>query len=137
MEFNDMDGLDDIIEAALRDESLREVPSGFHQRMAGRLRVTALAKSERQGFHFRMAATAMVFAVLGVVLIGVPVLAFYQGWMVHSVPGAMGYFDYLVVFAVQYWGEIAVILGGATGVAAVAAATTLALPRLRRRAQQH
>jgi len=115
---------------------MRVVPAGFHQRMTDRLRVTALAKSERQGFRFRMAATAIVFLSLGAVVVGVPMMAFYQGWVVHSVPGAMGYFDYFVVFGLQYWREIMVALGAATAVAALGAGSSLLVPYFRRRATQ-
>lgn len=131
MDLNEMDDMDRMIEDALRSEPLREVPRGFHQRMSNRLQVAALVQTERQGFRFRMMATAAVLLALGATVIGVPFLAFYQGWAVQTVPGAMGYFDSLVVFAMQYWGEIVVALGAAAVLAVLATTSSVLYVRLR------
>jgi len=136
MDLNEMDKLDNVIEDALRSEPMRPVPSGFHRRMSNRLQVTALVQKERQGFRFRMAATSMVFLALGVAAIGVPAAAFYQGWVVRSVPGAMGYFDYFVVFGLRYWGEIVVVAGAAGAVALLATVAGLLIPHVRQRMQR-
>ncbi|GMV91505.1 MAG: hypothetical protein AMXMBFR82_12830 [Candidatus Hydrogenedentota bacterium] len=136
MDLNEMDDMDRMIEEALRSEPMRNVPQGFHLRMSNRLHVTALVQNERQGFRFRMMATAAVFAILGAAIVGVPALAFYQGWGVQAVPGAMGYFDYLVVFAFQYWGEIVIALSATTLLAGLATATGWALVRLRQPQKQ-
>ena len=111
MELNEMDEMDVLIEEALRSEPMRPVPAGFHARMENRLQVTALVQRERQGYRFRMMATAALLAVLGFVVLGVPVIAYMQGAVVQSVPGAMGYFDYLIVYAVQSWEMIAFAAG--------------------------
>ena len=136
MDLNEMDELDNLIEDALRSEPMRQVPPEFHRRMSSRLQVTALVQSERQGFRFRMVATSLVFLALGITAIGVPAAAFYQGWMVHSVPGAMGYFDYFVVFGLRYWSEIVVVLGMASAVALLATVAALVVPHLRQRMQR-
>lgn len=136
MDLDEMDELDGMIEEVLRTEPMHSVPAGFHRKMESRLRVTALIKQEQQGFRFRMAASAVVFAVLGFVVVGVPAVAFYQGWMVRSVPGAMGYFDYLVVYALQSWDKVVLALGIAAVVAVAATMVGVLLPYLRHRAQR-
>lgn len=136
MDLNEMDELDRMIEDALRNEPMRQVPQGFQRRISSRLHVAALVQTERHGFRFRMAATASVLLVLVVAIVGVPAAAFYQGWGVQSVPGALGYFDYLVVFAFQYWGEIVVALSVTCAVTVLATASGLLLVRLRRRPQR-
>jgi hypothetical protein len=136
MHLDEMDELDGLIEEALRSEPMRQVPQGFHQRMSSRLQVTALVQTERQGFRFRMAATALVFLALGATVIGVPATAYFQGWRAQSVPGAMGYFDYFVVFGLRYWSEIIVALGVASAVVLVVAAASLVIPQLLQRVQR-
>ena len=136
MELNEMDAMDRMIEEALRSEPMRAVPAGFHARMENRLQVTALVQRERQGYRFRMMATAALLAVLGFVVVGVPVIAYLQGATVQSVPGAMGYFDYLVVSAVQSWEVIAIAVGASLLVAVAAALFGVLAPYIGRHAHR-
>ena len=136
MDLSEMDELDGLIDGALRSEPMRDVPAGFQKRMGNRLQVTALVQQERQGFRFRVAASALAFAALGVTAVGVPAVAFFQGWMVRSVPGAMGYFDYLTVYAVQNWDRIVLGLGVAALIAVAVTALGVLLPHLHPRAQR-
>ncbi len=136
MDLSEMDELDGMIDEALGGEPMRAVPAGFHRKLENRLRVTALVKQERQGFRFRMVASGLLFAVLGFVVVGVPAIAFYQGWVVRSVPGAMGYFDYLVVFALQSWDKVVLALGIAVVAAVAATMVGVVVPFIRHRAQR-
>ena len=133
MDLNNMNDIDRFIEDALANEPLRPVPAGFHRRVEERVRVAALATHERRGFHSRLFASGVLFAMLGFTVVLVPALAFYQGWTVRALPGAMGYFDYLTVFVVQFWGEILLAAGAGAGVLAIAALIGLLVPVLRRK----
>ena len=138
MDLNNMNELDRFIEDALKGEPLRPVPAGFHKRVEERVRVAAIASRERRWFHSRMIASVILFAMIGFTVVVVPALAFFQGWTVRALPGAMGYLDYMMVFAAQSWAEILLTLGiGAIVVAAVAIAWFV-VPMLRRNAaRQH
>lgn len=133
-----MHDLDHIIEDALKSEPLREVPTGFHRRVTDRVRVAALASGERRGFHSRVLASVLLFAMIGFTVVLVPALAFYQGWTYRALPGVMGYFDYLTVLVVQSWSAIFIALAIGAGVAGLAGFIWMVLPALRRRtAKQH
>lgn len=123
-----------MIESALKSEPLRPVPMGLHERVEARLRVVALETRERRGFHKRLWASAALFAMLAVTLVIVPALAFYQGWSVRALPGALGYLDYITVFVMQAWGEIVVALAIGGGVVTFVAAAGLLIPLFRRKA---
>ncbi|HRK35809.1 MAG TPA: hypothetical protein PLJ47_14525 [Candidatus Hydrogenedentes bacterium] len=131
MDPNNMTELDRMIEEALKSEPLRPVPNGFHRRVEERVRVAAFASQERRGFHSRLWASAVLFAMLGFTLVLVPALAFFQGWTVRALPGAMGYLDYLTVFFMQSWGEILLALAGAAGVVGAVAAVWMIVPLVR------
>jgi hypothetical protein len=138
MDPNNMNDIDRFIEDALKNEPLRAVPTGFHRRVEERVRVASLANHERRGFHSRVLASVILFAMIGFTVVLVPALAFFQGWTVRALPGAMGYFDYLTVFVVQSWGEILVAVAAGTGILAVAALVWMVIPALRRgAARQH
>lgn len=138
MDLNNMNDLDRFIEDALNSEPMRPVPQGFHRRVEERVRVAAMASRERRGFQSRMAASAILFAMVGFTVVVVPVLAFYQGWSFRALPGAMGYLDYMTVFVMQSWGQILLALGAGAGVLAVAALAWMIVPMVRRRAaRQH
>ncbi|MDZ4859695.1 MAG: hypothetical protein SGI88_12000 [Candidatus Hydrogenedentes bacterium] len=133
-----MSDLDQIIVDALKSEPLRAVPTGLHRRIEERVRVAAFASQERRGFQTRLWASAALFAMVGFTLVLVPALAFFQGWNVRALPGAMGYFDYLTVFFLQSWGQIAVAVASGAGVLAFAAVVWMVAPMLRRGAlRQH
>ncbi|MCP4645412.1 MAG: hypothetical protein GY851_33520 [bacterium] len=96
MDENSSHDLDLLIEQALEGETMRPVPPGFHARFEDRLRVARIADQEHRRMRFGLATGAILFATLAVALFFVPVISFVQGWAVRSLPGGMGYFDYLL-----------------------------------------
>ncbi|MCC6153479.1 MAG: hypothetical protein IT367_06950 [Candidatus Hydrogenedentes bacterium] len=138
MDLNNMNDLDRYIEDALKGEPMRPVPTGFHKRVEERVRVAAIASRERRWFHSRMIASVILFAMIAFTVVIVPALAFFQGWTVRALPGAMGYLDYMMVFASQSWPEILLAVGFGVIVVAAAAIAWLVVPMLRRNAaRQH
>lgn len=138
MSPNEWNDLDVMIEDALRSEPLREVPAGFHRRIDERLRVVAMVAKERKGFQMRLLASAALFAALLLTVVVVPALAYAQGWTVRSMPGAMGYLDYLAVFMAQEWEKLAIVTVGVAVVVAVALGLRGAVSLVRgRMARQH
>ncbi|MCC6797207.1 MAG: hypothetical protein IT366_18970 [Candidatus Hydrogenedentes bacterium] len=138
MDLNNMNDLDRFIEDALKNDPLRPVPTGFHKRVEQRVRVAAIASSERRWFHSRMIASVILFAMVAFTVVIVPALAFFQGWTVRALPGAMGYLDYMMVFATQSWPEILLAVGFAAIVVVAAAVAWFVVPILRRNAaRQH
>lgn len=135
---NEWNDLDVMIEDALRSEPLREAPAGFHRRLDERLRIVAMVAKERKGFQIRVLASTALFAALLFTVVVVPALAYAQGWTVRSMPGAMGYLDYLAVFVVQEWEKLALVAVGVALVAAVALGLRAAVSLVRgRAARQH
>jgi hypothetical protein len=135
---NEWNELDALIEDALRAEPVREVPDGFHRRLGERLHLVALVAKERKGFQTRLLASAALFAALLITVVVVPALAYAQGWTVRSLPGALGYFDYLAVFVAQEWETLAVVATSAAVTAAGALALRAVVSLVRgRSAPQH
>ena len=137
MDPSNMNDLDRLIEDALKSEPLRPVPAGFQRRVEERVRVVAFASRERKGFHTRLLASAVLFAMVGVTLVLVPALAFFQGWTVRALPGALGYFDYLSVFFAQSWGIIAAAGIAVAGILAAAALIYMLVQTRRGHAARH
>jgi len=137
MESNHMTDLDAFIDQALRGEPVHRVPSGFHRRLTERLRVAAIVQQERRHFHRRMVSMGIVFGGLLVTMVGLPVLAYFEGWVARSVPAGMGYLDYFTVSMITGLGALragAIALAGAVG---VMAGIALLVPLLRRRGASH
>jgi hypothetical protein len=129
-----MNQLDAIIEEALRSEPLRAVPAGFHGRLEQRLRVAQIVNRERKGLRLRMSTGLSVLAVVAFTIVGVPTLAFYQGWTERALPGAMGYLDYLLLTTTQSWTTVALVAGGVVAVALIVSLLLVSVPVLRSRA---
>ena len=123
--------LDALIERALAGEPIQPVPARFRARLEDRLRVSAVVQKERQRIRFGMAAGAILFTALASVMVFVPVLSYFQGFVDRSVPGGLGYFDYLVVSLLSAWGPVAsssgLLVAGVLGFVVVAAATVSAV----------
>ena len=83
------------IKDALTGESMRPVPSGMHNRINQRLKITALIQNERRQFRRTMVmALSMLFLCFGA---GIS-FAFYggvKGLFETAAPGALGYIDYM------------------------------------------
>lgn len=83
------------IEDALTSEPMRSVPSGMHNRIEQRLKITALIQKEKSQFRRTMVmAWSMIFLCLG----GGISFAFYggvKGLLQTAAPGALGYIDYM------------------------------------------
>ena len=126
MDHNRLPDLDVLIEQALSEEPIRPVPMGFHARLEERLRIAALVEREKKRFRYGTTVGAVLFAALGLTFVFVPVLAYLQGWVVRSVPGGMGYLDYVLVSLVNVFGT----LHKPSGVAVVAAAGFIVLAAL-------
>ncbi|NIA16267.1 MAG: hypothetical protein GWP08_19570 [Nitrospiraceae bacterium] len=96
MAHSDPRDLDSAIDSALRGETLRAAPSGFCQAIGARLAIVGLIREERQ--RFRIAAGACGAALMAVAAPGLIVSAFPETLTryLSDVPGAMGFFDYLL-----------------------------------------
>ena len=128
-----MNDLDTLIDQALRDEPMHRVPATFHRRLTERLRVAAIVQQERRHFHRRMVSMGIVFGGLLLAMVGLPVLAYTQGWVARSVPAGMGYLDYLSVSLLTGLGALRTGAIAAAGAAAVVAGVAALIPILRRR----
>jgi hypothetical protein len=133
MEPNHMNDLDPLIDQALRDEPMHRVPSGFHRRLTERLRVAAIVQQERRHFHRRMASMGIVFGGLILAMVGLPVLAYTEGWVARSVPAGLGYLDYLTVSLVAGLGALRTGAIAVAVAAVVLAGAAALIPILKRR----
>lgn len=119
MNENTYSDLDRLIENALTSEPVRQTPAGFHDRLCRRLHVSSIVQKERKRIRFGLYAGAMLFAAMAIFFVFVPVVSYLQGWAVRSVPGGLGYLDYLVVSTMRNWRSLDMI-GAATVIGAVA-----------------
>lgn len=103
---SDPSDLDCAIDSALRGEVLRPAPSGFCQAIGSRLAIVGLIREERQ--RFRIVAAACGAALLAVAAPGLVVSAFPQTLTryLSDVPGAMGFFDYLLASPGFTWPRV-------------------------------
>ncbi|GMW02288.1 MAG: hypothetical protein AMXMBFR84_34240 [Candidatus Hydrogenedentota bacterium] len=125
-QLNDHD-LDAFIEEALKAEPMRAVPTGFHKRVDARLKVAVLVQGERHKLRVRLLATTMIIATAAMVIVGLPVYAFSQGWLSQQMPGSRGYWDYMLVSVtplVEALGMKGLVLCAA-GLVALAAAAVI------------
>ena len=106
----DYDDMDAFIDAALREEPLRDTPFGFRARFEDRLRFTVALQRERARFRNCLVGAAALFVFLGI-CVG---LTLGSGQVVSrvaaSIPGALGYYDYMSS-AVVAWGPEAFAVG--------------------------
>ena len=93
MDNKNFSDLDALIEQALADEPMQPVPVGFHGRLDKRLRIASIVDRERQRLRFSVATGTILLVAVAFGLVGFPVIAHFQGWLLNSVPGGMGYVD--------------------------------------------
>lgn len=93
MQANPSRDLDSLIDGALRAESLRPTPPGFHARIERRLRVAAVIEQERREFRARVMARTALVAVAAIGLLALGAGLGLPQW-VATVPGGLGYCDY-------------------------------------------
>lgn len=96
MDNKNFSDLDALIEHALAEEPMQPVPVGFHGRLDKRLHIASIVDRERQRLRFSVVTGSVLFAAVAFALVGLPVIAYFQGWLVNSVPGGMGYVDLAV-----------------------------------------
>jgi hypothetical protein len=104
---NEFDSLDDFIEAALKSDAVRSVPLGFRRRIEEKVRVLMLIERERR--RFRNCVAAGIAGALALVLSGAiaATLSGLPGTIADSVPGARGYYDFVVSQWALRWPGIA------------------------------
>lgn len=95
--------MDELIESALRGESIRPVPLGFHRRVEERLRLLQLLDRERA--KWRRAAGLCVGALFLMVCLGagLTVGSNAVGQLAQAVPGFLGHMDASSAFAARWW----------------------------------
>jgi hypothetical protein len=97
--------LDVLIDSALASEAMRPVPKGLEARIEQRLTIAALIEKERRSCREAALACAGFLAVIvagGVTflsMVDLPLL------IARSMPGGLGYCDYLAVSASQIWAD--------------------------------
>jgi len=96
MDNTNHSNLDALIEQALVDEPMQPIPAGFHGRLDERLRIASIIDRERQRLRFNVITGGVLFVAVAFALVGLPLVAYFQGWLVSSVPGGMGFFDLAV-----------------------------------------
>lgn len=121
--------LETFINDALAGEPLRPVPPGLHRRIETRLHIAAMIAYERRRFRQHMAAgAALLSGTFGVVFLAGSMLDLEE-WLAWSIPGGMGYFDYVTVSAANTWavwvGSSALWFGAMAAVLAFIAAPLL------------
>ncbi|MBN2311877.1 MAG: hypothetical protein JXR94_23055 [Candidatus Hydrogenedentes bacterium] len=136
MDDRGMQELDALIERSLRDEQMRAVPAGFHNRLNERLKVAAIVERERHRVRYGAMAGVFLFGMLGITLLFAPVMSYLQGWLVRSVPGGMGYLDYIVVSLLNtspVWARTsAVVLACGIGLGLIVSGTRVIQMRMAR-----
>lgn len=113
------DNLATLIEEALRSSPVLPVPAGFRERVVQRIRIAALVQEEQRRFR------ATLNVVVGLILASTALattLALridFPQWTYWSVPGGLGYCDYLSLAAGGWQGgafgtaaTVLLILGG-------------------------
>lgn len=131
MDPKEFDTLDDFIEAALKSDPVRSVPLGFRRRIEEKVRVLMLIERERR--RFRNCVAAGLVVGLALVMSGaiVATLSGLPGMIADTVPGARGYYDFVVSqWALRWPGIAAAVL---LALAAVAGVLTWSEVRLLRR----
>lgn len=93
MDDKNFSDLDTLIEQALAEEPMQPVPAGFHGRLDERLRIASIVDRERQRLRFSVVTGSVLFAAVAFALVVLPAIAYFQGWLVNTVPGGMGYLD--------------------------------------------
>ena len=88
--------LERSIDTTLGEEPLRAVPAGFGRTVRARVTILGLIKQERQRLGYAMAASGALY--LPIVAAGVLLALFPESprLVVRNVPGAMGFYDYLM-----------------------------------------
>lgn len=106
MHPRDFYNIDDFIDAALRSESMRGVPLGFHRRVEDRLRMSALLRRERSRFRRILTVSGVVFfSGLSAITLAA-LLGDIPGGLTGSVPGALGYYDQFIAMLSVYWPHV-------------------------------
>lgn len=111
MKPEEYEDLDAFIDAALRDEPIRDTPFGFHSRFEERLRFTVALQRERARFRNCLASVACLVVLLGL-CVGVTLGSGHvASRLAASIPGALGYYDRFSIGA-GVWGPM--VFGVAT-----------------------
>ena len=95
--------LDLKIDAALRQERPRPVPSGFHARLRRRLHIAVLLDRERRVFRRRMVRVGGVGAAAAAVAVVTGLYWDLPQTFLWDAPGLLGKIDYLTVATNQLW----------------------------------
>lgn len=104
----DEDKLDDLIDAALRDEAMHDVPLDFRRGLEARLHMARLFDAEQR--RFRRSVTLAATVCVGVLLLGIGGLLYADvvASLLRSVPGALGRVDYVAYLWGRWWQEVAI-----------------------------
>jgi len=94
-----------LIDSALASEVMRPVPKGLEARIQQRLRIAALIEKERHYCREIVLAGAGFLAVIVVGAAAFLSMVDLSLLIARSMPGGLGYCDYLAVSASQIWAD--------------------------------
>jgi len=107
MEAHKDDATERLIDATLRAEPFRAVSQGFGRSVRRRLAIVALIEQERQRFRTFLAAGGIFLVGIFSVAIFVFTFADLPGILMRTIPGVMGYYDYVAASLILFGGGVA------------------------------
>lgn len=111
MNRDDFDDMDDFIDAALKDERMRNVPFGFHRKVEDNLRVAAAIQTERNKYRLCM----LIGVALYTLVFGSATLYMMLGAIFTSVsetlPGFLAHYSQYSQALEIWWVELTVFTG--------------------------
>jgi hypothetical protein len=95
MDSSEIPEIDPLVDSSLDDPPPRPVPRALLGRIRERLAIVALIDQARRRFRLGLATGILILVI---VLSGGSLVAFFadlRGALARSIPGGMGYYDYL------------------------------------------
>ena len=100
------ENLDNLIETALSEEPMRQVPEDLHRRVLDRVQISSMLERER--LRFRYAVTGLVCSMMASVALMGFVLLFFDLHLLmdQGISGGKGHFDALAAsMKLSWWSQ--------------------------------